>query len=601
MTRRGANGYLSSGPTPGVNGYFRISDMDYYFFNGDYHILHSDTAGNLRKDFLTPVLINIPTWDGKFQMVQNGEFIFILPSLESANLLIWHPSWSAAREAGALAPVGTAIVAVNGSAVPNVPIAADWIFGVVFETDSAFFTKIGPFNAGVKTLTKFTSSGAHGIDLSNIPTGPANTVARHIVVSRPFAPSTFDGNFDAHELFFMPGTTGKIADNVTTTLSINSLYELDLVRSADYLHERLERIPNARGITILGDRLVLFGDKDDRNAIRVSKLADLEGFNSVDGVITTPVKSEEGVYGVAELRGTYYVFKEGATIAYEDTSEFPAEWEFVIVDRARTVINVAEVSRDVHGVEDYLFVVTEGGQLWIFNGIYQADLSYFVPGLIDNAVQTLIFAEEKYVLIRNTDNHVLFMDFSEGLTESAVKWSRLGYTAPGTLLKILAQPLEFAGIAGNVAPEFVYEAKVLRGHPTAVNGNTEGDQFSNPPLTNPLSTLDIEWIVRFPPVGGPHGIYHWGGMQLRIRSENANAVTLIPSIKKRDNGVLEPVRNISVTKGRSYYRLLNVRSETIALDLTGNALLGDAVGQFVEIEEVTLFGKLLWIRRYGSV
>lgn len=570
--------------------------LDRKFFtysNGTTGMLYSTVGNKLYVEGQVLPLVDTSAtilWS-KFQIVQpdKSNVVYILFESDSAGnrLYIWKPGTTTARPAGAVAPLGIGAMPVaNGAAGPIVPEAGWYVFGVVYETDTGFYTKIGPTpDDGVTLhLSVFQASGAHAITITGIPTGPAGTVYRHIVVSR--VASAYNGNPKAHELFFISDNKGRIPDNVTTTKTFTDLFSQDLVRSADYLFDRISAPPAGTGLTLIGKRLIIFGEISDKRNILVSNLSDYEGFDNIDGKIVTP--NIDRVIGIEELRGTIYVFKSSSTFAYQDEGEFPAEWPFVLVDDARSPSRLVKLKENSSGIDDRILVIADG-RLTEFNGTYGEELSYSIPSLLKEADSTKIFyvnPRHRYILIGlTTSAKFIFGDFSEGLSAETIKWSTLDYANVSVNAGILLGTYAPVDPTGYV--EFVYPAMIFR---TTIVESSLG--FDNGKLLIDPD-IAIPQVIKFPYIGTDDRINHYLGITVNAKhgfgSLGSYSVLQIKAYGKDDVKFITP-RSLSISSGKTFTRLFNFVNEKCSIRLEMNA-----VGDNIELREITLHQKILWL------
>lgn len=234
---------------------------------------------------------------------------------------------NAARNAAGFAPVGATMTSSEPGA-GNVE-AGLHLFAVAFETPSGFITKMGP-----ATWTQHTASGSKNVNLAGILTGPAGTVARHILATKVI--SSFSGDQENYELFKVP--SGRIADNVTTTLTMD-FFDTELVESADYLMDLRETIPagplfsigNSMGVA--GYREALTPASDKRSVALISQGNEVENFSEDEGLIVVKPGYGGNLYNGVDLNGTLYLFKDSMTLAIQpDPNTMPVNWYVSIVD-----------------------------------------------------------------------------------------------------------------------------------------------------------------------------------------------------------------------------------------------------------------------------
>jgi hypothetical protein len=109
--------------------------------------------------------------------------------IASTNLKVYYEypagsgTWIFRDALGSAPSVGT--FAAANSVTAGVISAGTHLFKVAYETNTGFIT---PASSAIS----YVATGGFACDLTNIPTGPANTVARHILVTKAIA--TYSGN-----------------------------------------------------------------------------------------------------------------------------------------------------------------------------------------------------------------------------------------------------------------------------------------------------------------------------------------------------------------------------------------------------------------------
>jgi hypothetical protein len=404
----------------------------------NYRIIVSFTNGKI-AEYRTAgsTLIANPldaAWNGRMSCCQIGTRLFIMPySKTSLNMYVWDNAWgSAPREAGGLRPSGGGAIAVAIGGAGKIERGTH-VYRTCFETNTGFLTRASDDN-----INAFASNGNEFHNLSNIITGPAGTVARVIIVTKGI--QRWDGNVQDKEYFFLPG--GRIADNATTVLNNVAYYDADLISSADYLIDQLERVPSAMGLSQYNGRLITLADKDNRDTIRISKVGEPESFDAVDGFIETSPNTNQGVIQVGEHHGVLYVFKFGITLATQDNDDVPSTWAVETIDKSKSVVpgnsgvlsrGVAKISGVDSNIDDQLIVATLTG-LYSFTGTYLEELSYNIAGDwktyfgpnplggFSGYVEDLFVDSVNKLIYVRTDFFYLVGDFWDGLDVKTIKW-----------------------------------------------------------------------------------------------------------------------------------------------------------------------------------
>lgn len=344
--------------------------------NTQSHFIYLDNAGNLIDESTNSVILTIPQMTD-FAFANYAGRAYISPhngttGLVGQSLYVYQgpPTSSVAVLAGGVAPSGAPITIANGGA-GNTDKGLH-LFSVSFETNTGFITPFSAVSGAV--VNSFTMDGAHVINISGIPTGPANTVARRIVVTKNIPSYNF--NPAGYQYFFLPG--GRIADNVTTILNNVSFFDASLLTDATYALNLLGTIPAGTGLATYQGRLVSWGEPDSSqesgqsSTIRVSSAGQPEAFDSVTGlIVVNPNDSRSGVKNCQEYRSVLYMFKDTHTYYTQDNQGNPSSWNVFNLDQSTgTSIHGIAAPFDEGGIgTDKLFIVDYSGLL-IFNGTY---------------------------------------------------------------------------------------------------------------------------------------------------------------------------------------------------------------------------------------
>jgi len=386
------------------------------------HLLTLDPSGNIYADNNpTPIWSDANIID--FQCINLFNRVYILPITagNAAFLLVWDGT-NPARLAAGLGPTTGVSAATGGSG--NVDPGVHQI-GVCFVTNTGFITRPGQDVGGVFTPTIYNAPGGASIDLTGIPTGGSDVVARYIVVTQ--ANQTL--------FFFCPG--GLINDNTTTTLTIN-FYDTDLLLSADYLFDEYEKIPAA---TVAGalytyhSRLFI---APGNNTALVSDPSDPETFDEVDGVITLPNPGYNTIRAFCQLYDTLYLVKSTGIVSTYDNGNLPSTWSVIEVDETHGGFQPAISNISVTSValsENQMFLLCDLGGIFVFNGAMSSvpltwkidDLWQTISNIGATTIVTDPFKQVFYVNIATnsstTANVLLVGDFTLGIDPMKIKWT----------------------------------------------------------------------------------------------------------------------------------------------------------------------------------
>ncbi len=388
------------------------------------HLLTLDFSGNIYADNTgTPIWSDANIVDFSALNLFNRVYILPITNGAAAFLLVWDGT-NPVRLAAGIAPT-TGVTAADGAA--GHVDAGVHQFGVSFVTDTGFITRPGASTSGVFTPTIYTAPGSLKVDLSAIPTGGSDIVARIITVTK------------ANETLFYFAPGGLINDNTTTTLTLD-FYDTDLLLSADYLFDLFEKIPAA---TIAGS-LYTFHSRmflaPGQNYVNVSLPSDPESIDEVDGLITLPNPAYNTIRAFCQLYDTLYLVKSTGIASTFDNGDVPSTWTVTEVDGThggfQNSISTISVTNVALG-QNEMFLLCDLGGIFIFNGATSVipltwkidDIWQMITplGLLNITIMNDPFKEVFYVLIPtqgSTDANLLLVgDYTEGLTPMLIKWT----------------------------------------------------------------------------------------------------------------------------------------------------------------------------------
>ena len=388
------------------------------------HLITLDFNGNFyADDDPTPIWSDANVIDFSALNLFNRLYILPITNGPAAFELVWDGT-NPVRLAAGIAPT-TGVTAVDGS-TGNVDAGVHQ-FGVCFVTNTGFITRPGQSVSGVFTPTIYTAPGSLAVDISGVPIGGSDIVARYIVVT--CANETL--------FFFAPG--GLINDNTTTSVTLN-FYDTDLLVSADYLFDEYEKIPAA---TIAG-ALYTFHSRlflaPGNNTALVSNPSDPETIDEVDGLITLPNPAYNTIRAFCQLYDTLYLVKSTGIVSTFDNADLPSTWVVTEVDGTHggfqnsiSTVSVTNVALS----QNEMFLLCDLGGIFIFNGATSVipltwkidDIWQMITpaGLLNITIMNDPFKEVFYVLIPTMGsteaNLLLVCDYTEGLQPMSVKWT----------------------------------------------------------------------------------------------------------------------------------------------------------------------------------
>jgi hypothetical protein len=475
------------------------------------------------------------------------------------------------------APPSAFTLGLANSAASGYVEAGVHAIGVAFETTTGYITAPGGY-------AQITALGAHAIDVSNIPIGPANTVARVLVATKILV--GFNGNFQELRFYFVPN--GRIPNNSATTHQI-SFYDAGLMAEATHLLEQLSSIPAGVGISLYRGHMITWGEDVNQAIVRVSKSGEPESFNAVEGFLTVnPGDSGGGVQNCCEYRSMLFMFKSQRTYATLDKETEAAFWEVNSVDMS--------IGTECHGlgksldfgenVQDQVFVADRGG-LRLFGGTFSEDTvitenfedqwARITPAhfhKIEVAVDPI--HSHIYVVVpldgATQPSHIFFGDYAEGWQSDYIRWTvwQFQWGAPQTVV-----------------------VDVEDATPVPKIGRWEGNVYKVDPTTKLDDTLAINQIVDFPyfPTGNSDDIVnHFTGIRLRVRGEGGLKIV----VRGLDNAYVVQAQGLILTPtpGKPLTRGFNFVNERCAIRFQL-----DQPNEWMHMTKFALYVSGLWEQR----
>lgn len=330
---------------------------------------------------------------------------------------------AASRDALGAKPISAML---GAAAVGGVLGVGSYLIDVVYVTTTGFITKPSG------TVLKKDCFGGYKVDLTVIPTGPAGTAARRIIMTKAIPLGTYTGNPNDYEFFFLPN--GLINDNVTTIFTVSE-YDGNLISSSDYLLDNLESLNSGVGIGEYNARMLVWGESANPSIIRISKPGDPETFSSTSGFIIVDPTESGGVTNCIVLRNNLYIFKSNRIFVTTDNGGDPTTWPLTLYDAGigAEPFSINKIF-DSKGTHLNQFLIGSRSGIVIFDGLIRfPELTYYVQD-IWNDIDPIEFSKTQVVLdpinksiyvtlIRtNGDKQLLYGDYTDGLTSEAIKW-----------------------------------------------------------------------------------------------------------------------------------------------------------------------------------
>lgn len=487
----------------------------------------------------------------------SGEFIYVYDG-GGVNMM---------RKAAGTGPTTAegAMAAANSATAGNVE-AGIHVFGVVYETNSGFLTKIGP---GV--LPTVTADGTHKVDLSAIPIfaggGGTLILKRHIVASKLIAAADYTGDAASYQLFFVPG--GAISNNTATTLTVN-FYDSELTEDASHLLDLLSELPAVGGLGTYHNRMIgwdmagAFQDAvDGINYAMVSYPDEPEAMDSINGFILV-AREGTGITFCQEYRDILYVMKFNKIIAFSDNGDVPTSWPFAIVDQGLGCGKHGISTVGIYGgtnVESFITINLQG--IYLFTGnLNTPELSYKIKdywttisalGIITQVAGYTDPLHQLLFIVISELSTILVGDYSNGLTAKDIKWSKWTFTtAPKTIFLFDKDNKLFIG--NSVGIHYI--------HSSATADTYNGSSAAAIPTPTVIGALL--------PEENDDNVIHYGGARLRI-SGTGNLQARFLGLDNSVSNVLATTA-LSSAPGTELFLLANMVSQKARLELKTTAI-----------------------------
>lgn len=557
-------------------------------------MLTLDWNGNIyQNNNTTPIFSNANMVD--FVAINLFNKIFILPIVSTGpppNLQVWLGVNPTTRDAAGNAPTSSFSAATG--AAGNVDIG-DYKLAVSFITDTGFTTQPGPKIAGVFTPVLYTSPGSVKINVTGIPTGGSEVVARQLFITK--------ANSD---LYYYLGSSagGFINDNVTTTATLD-FFDTDLVLSADDLFDLLEKIPGAvraGGLNVYHNRLVVV--RTDSDVIYISYPEDAESMNNVTGFITDPQDSD-APQGALVLRDTLYITRAFSIYATQDNGNDPGTWSMTLVDGAigssQFALGTIAATNTALTTGDVGLVANRAG-LFLFNGaVVRPELSWKIKDIWDQithgwdiniTIQLDPFKKVIYILLplngSQDPNTLVVADYNNvdfelsGQAHSQLRWTYYFFK------NFIPSSIGLASfIDDDGSSDFDYYLRLGSAGSNSLVKLKDGVQndlgqainsyYCMALLTSDKGALNILRAIR---VRGESNSANTGNLILLVRPEDLQTTTTLPTLP------------LVQAPGADLTRQCNVTNEKVSVSFGTNA-----VDEGMKIDRVDLFLKKMFAAR----
>jgi hypothetical protein len=452
-------------------------------------------------------------------------------------------------------------------------------FAVGFETATGFITPLGGY-------TGLVTAGGKTVEMSNIPIGPAGTIARIIFSTKDVAdPATglYNWDYGNAEWFFAPN--GRIADNITTSKSL-SFFDADLVDQADYILEQLSAIPAGVGITSYQGSMVVWGEDANQSTVRISRPGQPESFNAVEGFLQVEPTNGGGVRNCVEFRSSLYILKSQRCYATQATDQEALFWTCPLLDGSigTECHGIGKIfERNSNTVDKYLVSSRRG--ILLFTGNFSEELTWKVKDIWNRVtkthfhrIQVLIDSDAQFVYVSLpldgslVTNAVLFGDYTQGLDSEKIKWSLWSFPHNPVSIALDVDDLSKAVIF-RYARE---DQNIYKLDPISKNDY-------NSTIISAFETGQL-------PADSKGEVFHHGGVRFRVIGEG-NLDLVVTCL---DSSQVYNLSAISLQPGPGGYflRTYNAQSEKI----TVRGILNN-INQYMTVTKIWVFVRQLWLTR----
>ena len=511
-----------------------------------------------------------------------GEFIYVYDG-NGVNMM---------RKAAGTGPTVAegAMAAANSATVGNVE-AGIHIFGVVYETNSGFLTKIGPD----KAYPKVTATGGFKVDLTAIPifAGGGGTLItkRHIVASKLINAATYNNDPASYQLFFVPN--GVIANNTATTLTVN-FFDSELISDASHLLDLLSSLKSVSGLGTYHNRLLAwdiadsFGDANDGiNVCMISYPGEPEAMDTINGFIQVP-RLGTGITHCQEYRDILYVAQFNKISAFNDNGDVPTSWPSAVIDQGLGCGKYGVVQVGIYGgINVGSFIALNDQGIHVFAGsLITPELSYKIKDYwLSIAFADIILGKiqgyndsvnQQLIIVLPTQKVILVGDYSDGMTAEKIKWQKwLFDNTPGSIMLFDKDNKLF----------ITFGTGVHWIQPTTTNDTYSGSAAVKIP--------DPTIIGALLPNQNDDVFNHFAGARLRISGSG----TLQSKFYGLDSSVTNILPNqiLSATPGKEYFLLGTLVSQKARLEMKTTA-----INETFKLNRYTVFVKPIYTS-YPSV
>jgi len=455
----------------------------------------------------------------------------------------------------------TEVMAAAQTANPGNVSFGTYLMSYAFETSTGFITQPAvPF-------IEVQCAGDRTILVSDLPIGPAGTVARWVISTKAitlYYPTVGEAEF--LPLYFVT----RVANNTDSTVTLD-FYEEQLIEDASYLYAQLTEIPAGVGLLDYKGRLISYGEYDDPSLARVSSIGEPEALSSTSGFLITDPIDNTGIRAAVEFRNILYLFKLNRSYMTEDNLEEASTWQVVNFEKSiGTESNGIADILDAKGSSSEGFLVASLGAIYLYNGVFsEPELSYKIRDLwlrinpayfhltqlandtINKRIYALVALDSATAI-----SHIIYGDYRNGLDSTNIKWSIWEFAEDPTSILIYT---DFTGNSPSLVTRISQLSKIR-----TLNINTPSDDDG----ATTYSHFELA------PSRFSYGMSNFN--KFRIRATGPG--TLIFTAYGQDKTVSVTPANLVVDTalpGREYAQLMNLISEQCRLKVSISGIFGE--------------------------
>lgn len=489
------------------------------------------------------------------------------------------------RPAGGTPPIGFTLTLAISTTIGDLGLGK-YLVAVVYETSSGFITAPGPAVFG-----DIDSPGGFRLNVSDIPIGPAGTVARRLIITKSIPAGLYSGNQFGYEYFFVPN--GRIPNNTDTVLNDINFFDDDLIDSADFLFDSRSTLPCGLGLTIYNNKMCLWGVPGFEHYVFFSKALYVETFDSTGGLLyLDPSDAISSIKNVVDHETSLLIQTQDRTYITVDNGNDPDTWRADPLDKAigAEVFSVSKIL-DSRGTAVKRFFQGDKSGIYCYEGGGFQDPA-FTLNIIDlwnrinkkefNKVQIVDDPENKYLyaaipLDNSTEcSHILQADYNNSfnrygmLVASQVRWS------------IWAMPWLVSCIVldDNAEKHTVLKQSGFEGNIYEQDWTTDLDDLTR--ITSYIHTHLLS-------MKGSHAVNHYGFLE--ARAEGVGKLNIYLYGMNNVKQIIPPAWTLSQTPRLYYQKPINFVDTKMSVKLMSNENAGD---KFV-IFDLSIDMKPLWM------